>query len=46
MRRLVYIVGVVAIGVSLDSILFGGGYTRMLSDGELSIFKSVLGFFY
>jgi hypothetical protein len=46
MRRTLYIVGVVAIAVSLDSILFGGTYTRMLSDGELSILKSVLGFFY
>jgi hypothetical protein len=46
MRRILYVFGVIAIAVSLDSILFGGTYTRMLSDGDLSIFKSVVGFFY
>jgi hypothetical protein len=46
MRRTLYIFGVVAMAVSLDSILFGGSFTRMLSDGELSLLKSVLGFFY
>jgi hypothetical protein len=46
MRPMLYIFGVVAIAVLPDSILFGGSYVRMLSDGELSLFKSVLGFFY
>jgi hypothetical protein len=46
MRRILYVFGVIAIAVSLDSILFGGNYTRMVSDGDLSIFKSVVGFFY
>jgi len=46
MRRTIYFFGVVAIVVSLDSILFGGSHTRMVSDGEHSIFKFVVGFFY
>jgi hypothetical protein len=37
--------GLVAIAVSLDSIVFGGAYTSAFSDKELWIYKFITGFF-
>jgi hypothetical protein len=45
MRPMLYVFGFVAVAVSLDSILFGGRYTQTFANAELSILKSILGFF-
>jgi hypothetical protein len=45
MRPMLYVFGFVAVAMSLDTIVFGGWYTQTFSTAELSILKSVWGFF-
>jgi predicted SpoU family rRNA methylase len=45
MRPMLYVFGFVAVAVSLDTILSGGWYTQTFSNAELSILKSIYGFF-